>query len=184
MGLASREAVYWTLSCALVSRREEAAAFDAAFAAFWDRILAPAAATGAPPALTRPAPVPDSEAPAGAALALSEAPAPGEDGERADELGSGAAWSARERLRHLDFSSYGSAELDAARALMERIARTAPRRRSRRFRTATSGRQMDRRRTMRSAMRTEGHPLQRAWREQRLVPRRLIFLIDVSGSME
>ncbi|HEY2638189.1 MAG TPA: VWA domain-containing protein, partial [Solirubrobacteraceae bacterium] len=46
------------------------------------------------------------------------------------------------------------------------------------------GRELDRRRTLRSAMRTEGHPLDRAWRDRRIVDRRLIFLIDVSGSME
>ena len=33
-------------------------------------------------------------------------------------------------------------------------------------------------------MRTEGVPLERAWREPQLVPRKLVFLVDVSGSME
>jgi uncharacterized protein with von Willebrand factor type A (vWA) domain len=39
------------------------------------------------------------------------------------------------------------------------------------------------RRTLRAAMRTEGDPLQRAWRRNRLVPRRTVFLLDISGSM-
>ena len=68
--------------------------------------------------------------------------------------------------------------------LLERVRRTAPRRRSRRLRAAGAGRDLDHRRTVRSAMRTEGHPVERAWQERRLTPRRLIFLIDVSGSME
>ena len=33
-------------------------------------------------------------------------------------------------------------------------------------------------------MRTEGVPIERAWREPKLVPRKLVFLVDVSGSME
>ena len=33
-------------------------------------------------------------------------------------------------------------------------------------------------------MRTGGHPIERAWRTPKTVPRRLIFLVDVSGSME
>ena len=34
------------------------------------------------------------------------------------------------------------------------------------------------------AMRTGGVPIERAWREPKLVPRQLVFLVDVSGSME
>lgn len=39
------------------------------------------------------------------------------------------------------------------------------------------------RRTLRQAMHTEGDPMQRAWRRNRVVPRRTIFLLDISGSM-
>jgi uncharacterized protein with von Willebrand factor type A (vWA) domain len=37
--------------------------------------------------------------------------------------------------------------------------------------------------TLRRAARSGGEPLQRAWRDKVVVPRRVIFLIDVSGSM-
>ena len=33
-------------------------------------------------------------------------------------------------------------------------------------------------------MRTGGVPIERAWREPKLVPRKLVYLVDVSGSME
>jgi uncharacterized protein len=33
-------------------------------------------------------------------------------------------------------------------------------------------------------MRTEGYPVARLWREPRLMPRRLLFVVDVSGSMQ
>src|SRR5262249_8795917 len=68
--------------------------------------------------------------------------------------------------------------------VIERVARFSPRRRSFRLEPAHDGRALDTRRTLRSAMRTEGHPLERAWRREKLVARRLAFLVDVSGAME
>jgi uncharacterized protein with von Willebrand factor type A (vWA) domain len=127
-------------------------------------------------ALDRPAPARERTV-----LASAEDEAGAEPGER--EPG-GMAWSATERLRELDFAQYTPAELRAARRLMERVARAAPMRSSRRLEIAHDGRRLDKRRTMRAAMRTEGYPLARQWRRRRLVPRKLVFLIDVSGSME
>jgi uncharacterized protein len=40
------------------------------------------------------------------------------------------------------------------------------------------------RRTLQAAMHTEGMPLRLAYRKRKLVPRKLVFLCDVSGSME
>jgi uncharacterized protein with von Willebrand factor type A (vWA) domain len=39
------------------------------------------------------------------------------------------------------------------------------------------------RRTLRRSLRTGGEPLERAWRDRRLRRRRVIFILDVSGSM-
>ena len=64
------------------------------------------------------------------------------------------------------------------------MARAAPKRRSRRLEIAHDGRELDQRRTLRGAIRTEGYPLERQWRRRRLAPRKLVFLVDVSGSME
>jgi uncharacterized protein with von Willebrand factor type A (vWA) domain len=55
-------------------------------------------------------------------------------------------------------------------------------RRSRRRRAARRG-APDLRRTLRRSFRTAGEPIERAWRERRLQPRRLVLLLDVSGSM-
>lgn len=188
MGISSRETVYWTLHCAFVSRREEAARFDAAFAAFWDRVAQapPTNDEEAAPAPAEPQEDVAAGGPAADAPAASDAAAEDEDdGEGESELVEiGLSWSADERLRHVDFSTYGAEELAAARVLLGDIRRRAPRRRSRRFAAANAGRELDRRRTLRAAMRTGGHPVQRQWREHRVVARRLIFLVDVSGSME
>jgi uncharacterized protein with von Willebrand factor type A (vWA) domain len=100
-----------------------------------------------------------------------------------DEMAA-AVWSADEQLRDRDFARYGPEELRRARALVARVARVAPRRRSLRRQPANSGRTFDPRRTLREAMRTGGVPIERAWREPKLVPRKIVYLVDVSGSME
>jgi uncharacterized protein with von Willebrand factor type A (vWA) domain len=56
-------------------------------------------------------------------------------------------------------------------------------RRSRRLEAAPGGPMLDKRRTLRAAMRTEGTPVARLARRRRLVPRKVVFLVDVSGSM-
>jgi uncharacterized protein with von Willebrand factor type A (vWA) domain len=93
-------------------------------------------------------------------------------------------WSAVERLRDLDFARYTDDELRRAARLVERIAAAAPLRRSRRLRAATEGTALDKRRTLRNAMRTDGYPIVCIYRRPRLVPRKLLFAVDVSGSME
>jgi hypothetical protein len=189
--LRSRDEVYWAWRCTLVSHQKDLDAYDAAFAAFWER-AAPFPAEDAAPALPQPgAPdegdgdaLGDREAQTHERTVLASAEEDEGGEERADREPGGMAWSATERLRELDFAVYTDTELRAARRLMDRVARAAPQRASRRLVTAHDGRRLDKRRTMRAAMRTEGYPLDRHWRRRRVVPRRLVFLIDVSGSME
>ena len=95
-----------------------------------------------------------------------------------------AVYSATELLRRRDFADMSSEELVACRAAMQQLARSQPLRRSRRLRPDPAGRVLDQRRTLRAAMRTHGMPLQRSWRRRKLVPRKVVFLCDVSGSME
>jgi uncharacterized protein with von Willebrand factor type A (vWA) domain len=83
----------------------------------------------------------------------------------------------------IDFRDYGEEETRAARALIERLALSLPRRRSFRLEPAADGRHLDMRRTLRQSMTTDGHPVQRAWRRNRIVPRRTVFLLDISASM-
>lgn len=174
-----REDAYWALRCALISGIEQAAAFDAAFAAMWD---------GAPVRLAggvepSPAAAPGSESsPAQDRLPQPDTAGAGSGGD--DGVSSGRRWSAIERLRELDFREYGAEELSRAARLVGELARLLPRRRSRRLRPARAGAHLDRRATLRAAMRTEGHPAQLAWRHSSQRPRKLVFVIDVSGSME
>jgi uncharacterized protein with von Willebrand factor type A (vWA) domain len=175
VGLARREDVYHALRCTLVARHDDLDVFDAAFAAYWEQ----AARTPTPQiGLEVPRFEPDS-APAPSA---AEGEGGGDDG--GEELTLLLAASPDERLRRRDFADMTTDELRRLRRLMERLPKAVPTRRSRRLRAAPAGDVLDARRTLRRAMRTDGLPLDPAYRRRKQVPRKLVFLCDVSGSME
>jgi uncharacterized protein len=92
--------------------------------------------------------------------------------------------SDEELLRGKRFESLEPAELAQLYRLMERLRIETPLRRTRRSRRDRHGRRIDLRRTMRASMRTGGDPLRLARRSRRVVPRRIVLLCDISGSME
>jgi uncharacterized protein len=171
LGLGRRDDVYWALRATLTARQEDLEPFDRAFEAWFERAPVPA------PRRPRPAPRergrteghadpgPDTGA------AGSEAPA---------EIG----WSADEVLRRRDFGAMTPAELSAARRLLPRLAEVRPRRSSRRLRPHPRGRSLDLRRMTRRSLATGGEPLARVYRRQLDVPRRVVLLCDISGSMQ
>jgi hypothetical protein len=175
-----RDDVYWALRCTLCSHRDHLEVFDQAFGAFW--------AGQGDAGERRPRldvdPIADEDAgqdESGLAALAPEAIAEDDQAQGDSEHGLGS--SATERLLTLDFREYGTQELREARALINRIALSLPRRRSLRLEPSSAGRHLDMRRTLRNAMDTGGHPVQRAWRRNRVVPRRTVFLMDVSASM-
>jgi uncharacterized protein with von Willebrand factor type A (vWA) domain len=178
--LGVREEVYWALRCTLCSRYEHIEIFDALFEEFLRSGAAgPVEAVPEPePALAEGEPEGDD---AGTSRALEPAPSRDDLPEAEGEHGQGS--STIERLLDLDFRAYGPEELRAARKVIERIARALPLRQSRRMEAAASGRRVDMRRTLRMAMRTEGHPIERGFRRREMTPRRTVFLLDISGSM-
>ena len=90
--------------------------------------------------------------------------------------------SAIETLKRKRFSRCSPAELERLSSLMARMHVAVPARRSRRLRRARAG-TPDLRRTIRRSFRTGGEPVELAWRARRSAPRRLVFVLDVSGSM-
>jgi uncharacterized protein with von Willebrand factor type A (vWA) domain len=89
-----------------------------------------------------------------------------------------------ERLAGRDFAELSAAELGALADLMRQLTLATPTRPARRYRSGPRGHRIDLRTTLRQARRTAGDPLRLARRERRLVPRRLVVLCDISGSME
>jgi uncharacterized protein len=175
-----RRGVYWAGRVAMVARKEDLAAYDAAFEQWFptqaDEVLAELAGW-----------VPPTPAPQGVEVLLDEGfqeerwePAEGaEDG----EAPIGVLASGAELLRAKSFDELSEAERLQAHHLIRALAVHLPHRHSRRYRPSPYGRRFDLRRTLRASLRTQGEPFQRAWRARRVRSRPLVLILDVSGSM-
>ncbi|MCO5996596.1 vWA domain-containing protein [Actinoallomurus rhizosphaericola] len=95
---------------------------------------------------------------------------------------SGTAASAAEILRRRDVARLSTAERDEVRRLVALLDNVSARRRSRRFAPASRGR-VDAARTVRAILRRGGEISRPHHRAHRTRPRRVVLLIDVSGSM-
>ena len=95
-----------------------------------------------------------------------------------------AAASDEEMLSQRSFDMLSPDELHQLYALMSRLRIATPLRRTRRHERGRHGQHIDMRRTLRRSMRTGGDPIRLARRRRRVVPRRLVMLCDISGSME
>lgn len=169
--LGDRVEVYHALRCTMVSRAADLEPFDEAFRRYWERTGG--GGVQAPVAIAEQARVAAAH---NAGAELDEAPA--------GDVPLAAVYSSVELLRERDFADMTDAELEQVRQMLAPLGRLQPRRRSRRLAPAAAGGVLDQRRTLQAAMRTQGLPLERAWRRPKLVPRKLVFLCDVSGSME
>lgn len=110
--------------------------------------------------------------------------AEGEQGTSSQQRGILAAWSSEEVLSRRENLEYQEDELLALRQLAQDIKRQAPARRSRRARPSPAGHRFDVRGTVRESLATDGEAFRLAFSAPTLRPRRLLFLCDVSGSME
>jgi hypothetical protein len=168
--LTRQEDVYFTLRQTLVSRHDELELFDRAFAAWFLR--------GPVAPLVR-----QQQQQADRFLQASLTSGKPEEGEiGGDPLVLGA--SAHELLREKDFAEMTPEEFERCKALMAAIGRTRPRRSSRRRAPDPRGDRLDLRRLVRRSLRTGGDPVEQAWRARKVVPRKLVVLCDVSGSMD
>jgi uncharacterized protein len=175
-----RRGVYWAGRVAMVARKEDLAAYDAAFEEWFpagpNEVLAEIASW-----------LPPTPAAQGVELLLDEGiqeerwePSEGaEDGEApVGVLASGA-----EMLRAKSFDELSEDERLQAHHIIRTLAVHLPHRHSRRYRPSPYGRRFDLRRTLRASLRTQGEPFRRAWRARRVRARPLVLILDVSGSM-
>ena len=172
VGIEARSGVYWAGRATLVRRPEEVDTYDRVFGSYWlDRVgWVEQAVVGEPVTLGLDDLADDD---------------PGEAGE--DDAGEMIAvrWSSAETLRERDFASYTAAEWAELARLVGLLRMTGDLRRSRRHHPDPRRRgHPDLRGTVRMALRTGGEPLQRSWRAPTTRPRRLVLLLDVSGSMD
>jgi hypothetical protein len=95
-----------------------------------------------------------------------------------------AAYSEVELLHDKDFSQYTDAERAVAMAILRALARRGPTRVGRRTKPVRrGGTRPDLPRTLHAALRTGGEPLRIARRGPVRVPRPLVLVLDISGSM-
>jgi uncharacterized protein len=159
--------LYWAGRATLVARHEEIEIYDRVFRSFFG----PTVRTPRPPSRNRLRLVP--------ADADAEVP----EQESDDNAPPSIALASRvELLRRKSFDRCTPEELAELAALARSFARALPRRRSRRRRASGAG-PLDLPRTLRRSLRTGGEPFDRRYRERRPAPRRLVLLLDVSGSM-
>ena len=95
----------------------------------------------------------------------------------------GLMGSNMEVLRHKRFTEMTEEEKRALRKLMQKFKFLPPKRRTRRTVSAKDGIRPDLRKTIRGAMRRNGEVVDQFWRERRVRRRKVIFILDISGSM-
>lgn len=189
LGTIHRDELYWAGRASLVSRPEDTEAFDAAFEDWFregvrielDLPVEVDAEEGVPP---RTEEIPGLRVEEERIMApewheLGE----GEEQEVEGEAAIRIVASAYEVLREKSFADLTEEERARVSHLIRKLAVRVPIRRTRRYRTSSSGTRFDVKRTLRRSLRTHGEPFHRAWRERGTRARPLVLILDISGSM-
>lgn len=165
----SIDGLYWRARVTLLRRVEDAEDFDRLFDAwFRDEPRPPVEVVEAPEAEEEQ--VADRSGAEAASAEVGE--------------GTGVEASRADLTAHPDFGPTAESQQRLVAALRQAWPEALPRVRARRLRPARRGPRLDGRRTGRAANRTGGEIVDLAWRQRPQRSRRLLLLIDVSGSME
>jgi uncharacterized protein with von Willebrand factor type A (vWA) domain len=167
LGLGDQRATYVAGRATLCAGPDDLERYDQVFEAYFN------ARDGLP--RSRPAPPLPT---------FSELPAADETGEgdASDEDVIRAMASATEVLRHRDVASLSTGEKQRLNAMFATLRPRPPVRRTARHQSWHRG-DVDASRTLRASLRRLGEPAEIAWRRRGVRPRRVVLLIDVSGSM-
>ena len=165
--------LYWAGRCTLVTRREQVPTYHRTFVSYF--LGEPDSSPGASAFAAM------ARAEALATLEIAETEQGDEKEDHAAELGYAAAKASTVKAK--SFAACTPEELAALRRIMRTMQLAPPRRRTRRTVPNRHGRLPDLRRTVRESMRLHGEPGSLHRRRRRLRTRRLILLLDVSGSM-
>lgn len=177
--LSSREDVYLSARTVLVAQREDLRVFDTLFEQFWRASMQEFAARGVPSAN------PERKKPPVQLPLTARRKGAGKQGDEEQQLIERAlTYSDIDVLKERRFEELSEVELELVKQLMVRKLWEVPRRRTRRFRSASKPGRLDMRRTLKWALRRGGEWLTLAWREPKVKPRPLVVLLDISGSME
>ncbi len=175
LGITSRNDVYWAGRSTLIGSPSNIELYDRAFAVFWERRSATGITAEPDPISLTLATDTDDE---------DDSLSATEDSERIKGPTLRVRYSDVETLRHKDFAACSDDELAELYELMPVLRFHVPTRRSRR-KVASKKRigQPDLRRTIRQALSTGGEPIRRNFLTAARRHRRVVLLLDVSGSM-
>ena len=202
--LRRRDDIYWAASATFVHSPDERPTFNEIFERFWDGQQLEEGQRGAEHGESDPrmggaqhggealpqfqhegkssGPVDGS---AEKNRATREIPsAEGEEASTQQKRGVLAAYSPAEQIKEAEAVEYKQDELAAMRRLAAEIKRSTPQRLSRRCRPTRGGTRLDVRTTLRRSLGTDGEALRLSYTAPVPRPRRLLFICDVSGSME
>lgn len=175
LGLADRDDVYWAGRATLIRRPEDIDPYDRAFAVFFEHRSGEGHAAPTEPVHVTIAIDTDDESDDD----------PDDSSRDGDEETIELRFSAAEVLRHKDFAAYDDDELAIAHALMSELRLVGSPRASLRLEPSRrAGRHLDLRETVRASLRAGGEPARRHYRRPSTRLRRLVLVLDVSGSME
>lgn len=173
LGVADRDAVYWAGRATLVVHPEDIPIYDQVFAAFWDH-----AGFHLVPRPSRATPI---------TVLLDDADDAVADDAVAEPAGptQTVRYSPTDTVRGLDLADCTAEELAEVHRLIDAMRINPDTHRSRRRRPRPhGGDRLDLSRTVRRSLRTGGETIRRAHTKPAERPRRLVLLVDISGSME
>jgi uncharacterized protein with von Willebrand factor type A (vWA) domain len=170
VGADDRQATYWAGRATLCGSPDDLARHDQVFAAWFDP------RDGLPRAQQR-----EASRPSTAHLLPDAEGAGGGDAAGEEDLVRAKA-SEAEVLKHRDVASLDAAEKRRLASMFVRLSLRPPARRTARHRRWHRG-ELDASRTLRNSLRHLGEPGEIAWRRRATRPRRVVLLVDVSGSM-
>jgi uncharacterized protein with von Willebrand factor type A (vWA) domain len=176
VGLGHGARTYWAGRAVFVRRPEDVVVYDRVFAAFFAGLATGARAT---PTLERIAVLDTDD------TSTDDADDDGPDADPDGDDVQAVRFSRVETLRTRDFAELTDADRADARRLLRTLHLHPPRRTARRLvPTGRARRHPDLRATVARSLRTDGELIQRRHRTPSNRPRRVVLLLDVSGSME
>ncbi|HJM99359.1 MAG TPA: VWA domain-containing protein [Acidimicrobiales bacterium] len=172
IGIHERDNVYWAGRTTLLSQPDDIPTYDEAFQSFWEGSIRVEILE--PNEVSNFASFPDSE------IDLDEA----KDGINDENIVS-LKYSRSEILSEKDFALYSEEELDEVYNLMKSIELIGGKRQSRRrIATSRQTKHPDLKKIVKSSFRTGGEPIKRHFTHRGEKTRQIVFLLDISGSME
>ena len=173
INISKRNDVYWAGRSTLVTNPNDFLTYDEAFHAFWEDFIT----------------LNGIDLETATEIVTSFGEESDESGSLDEETEEGTViplrYSRSEILRKKDFAEYTEKELDEAYKLMQSVRLLGSTQKSRRMNVVSSpNRTPDIKSMIRASFRTDTEPIQRYFQQKDQKIRKLVFLLDVSGSME